>query len=147
MKRNLFFICIIFLLIDISYSNSEDQNIEISPTPGENNPVHPSNFEKCDFTIDIYSWKEIYFREPWIMDPDGNTYKSEKSTTEKILKENLAPDSILCINKHRDCQLTNQEIWHWAEKLGIGNIIIRALPIFLERNNQKGLKRLLPLAI
>jgi hypothetical protein len=109
--------------------------------------IHPDNFEKCDFTIDIYSWDEIYFRGSGIVDPDLNPYKFDKSLIEKILNKGLSQDSSLCINKHSDCTISDDKIRQWAEKMGIVNIIIRPLPLYLEHEDHPDIKRLQPLAL
>jgi hypothetical protein len=105
----------------------------------------PDNFETCDFMIDIYSWDEIYFRKPTILGPDYTTYKTDKEITAKILKEKLSPNTVLVINKHRDCQLSEDEIRQWAEEVGVMKIIIQ--PLSLWHEDDKDHKRLAPLAI
>jgi len=139
--------CLFVALIDTSCSRPEDQDIKIKSSPVNNSSIHPDNFGKCDFIIDIYSWDKIYFRKPTILGPDLKTYKTDKRTFEKILKEKNSPDQVLAINKHRNCKLSDDEIRQWAEDMGIANIIIRSLPLYLEHEEQKDIKRLQPLAL
>ena len=131
--------------IAASCSNSKEQDTTIKTSPEKITSLYPNNYESCDFMIDIHSWDEIYFRKPTILGPDLKTYKTDKRTLEKILKEKLSPDQVIVINKHRDCLLSDDKIRQWAEAMGITNIMIQ--PLSIEHENSEDFERLKPLAI
>ncbi len=144
MKISAILLCIPIALIAITVSYSEKVDTTIETTSS----TYSDATGKCDYVIDIFSWKAMYFTKPPTAGPDLRRFIADRKTTEYIILENISPSTTICVRKYLDCELSDDKISNWLKAIGISKVIIEVLPYGHEKEEEEMHKRrLVPLAI